>query len=176
MIRRAIVAVAVSLAVPMASMAQEARHIFEVEIDASVEDIWNAFTTSEGLQSWVAPLADVDLRVGGKWRANYNSDGQLGDETTIENTILCFDPKHMIALKATRFPIGFEFESAAKDTWSIFYFSPVSDNRTKITIVGLGYNESEESQRMLAFFEPANKHSMEQLRAAMRKRTEATAK
>ena len=75
----------------------------------------------------------------------------------------------MISLKATGFPEGFEFADVAKDTWSIFYFTPVSDVKTKITIVGLGYPDSEQSQKMLAFFKPANKYSMHQLSAAMKK-------
>ncbi|MFK7766747.1 MAG: SRPBCC domain-containing protein [Mariniblastus sp.] len=170
MIRCVILAVSSLLALSAAVVAQETRQVFEVEIDASVDDIWNAFTTTEALQSWVAPLADIDFRVGGRCRANYDSEGKLGDAKTIENTILCYDPKRMISLKATGFPEGFEFEEAAKDTWSIFYFTPVSDAKTKITIVGLGYNDSEQSQKMLTFFKPANKYSMDQLSAAMKKR------
>lgn len=150
--------------------AQEPREVFEIEIDAGVDDIWDAFTTTEGLKSWVAPLADIDLRVGGKWRANYKQDGKLGDASTIENTILCYDPKRMISLKATGFPESFEFVDAAKETWSVFYFTPLSKTKTKITVVGLGYNDTEQSKKMRAFFETANKYSMDQLRAAMKKR------
>ena len=135
---------------------------------ASVDDIWAAFTTTEGLRSWVAPLADIDFKVGGKWRANYNSDGQLGDATTIVNTILSYDPKRMLALKATGFPEGFEFIDAAKETWSVFYFTAVSENKTKITIVGLGYNDTEQSKKMRTFFDVANRYSMDQLSAAMK--------
>lgn len=162
-----------SVAISSTLVAQKRREVFEVEIDASVDEIWGAFTTSQGLQSWVAPLADIDFKVGGKWRAHYDKDGELGDAKTIENTILSYDPKRMISLKATGFPEGFEFATAAKQTWSIFYFTPVSDKKTKITIVGLGYNDSEQSQMMLAFFKPANKYSMDQLSAAMKKRSTA---
>jgi len=165
--------VTISLAICTPLVAQETREVFEVEIDASVDDIWNAFTTTKGLQSWVAPLADIGFRVGGKWRANYNKDGELGDADTIENTILCYEPKRMISLKATGFPEGFKFEDAAKKTWSVFYFAPVTATQTKITIVGLGYDDSEQSQKMLAFFKPANKYSMDQLAAAMKKQREA---
>ncbi|MCA9061214.1 MAG: SRPBCC domain-containing protein [Planctomycetaceae bacterium] len=148
---------------------QDDRLVDEFEIEAGIDDVWNAFTTTEGLRSWVAPLVDVDFRVGGKWRANYNKDGQLGDDTTIENTILSYDPLHMISLKATRFPSGFEFADAAKDTWSVFYFTRVTEKTTKITIVGLGYNDTEQSRKMRAFFKPANQYSMDRLRAALEK-------
>lgn len=146
---------------------QDNRIVDEFEIKANIDDVWQAFTTDKGLQSWVAPLADIDFRVGGKWRANYDKNGKLGDENTIENTILAYDPKRMLSIKATKFPKGFEFSEVAKETWSIFYFSPIDENKTKITIVGLGYNDSEQSQKMRSFFKPANEYSMLQLKAAL---------
>ncbi len=152
-------------------IAAENRVVDEFEIDAGIDDVWQAFTTSEGLKSWAAPLADIDFRVGGKWRANYNADGKLGDEATIENTILSFDPKRMLSLKATGFPAGFEFEEAAKETWSIFYFEAIDASKTKITIVGLGYNDTEQSQKMRSFFKPANEYSMSQLKASFKQAT-----
>ena len=157
----------VTLVLSTVLVAEEPREVFEVEMDASVDEIWDAFTTTEGLQSWVAPLADIEFKVGGKWRANYKEDGVLGDASTIENTILCYDPKRMLSLKATGFPEGFPFKEAAKETWSIFYFTPVSEMKAKITVVGLGYNDTEQSQKMRAFFGTANKYSMEQLRAKL---------
>lgn len=173
---RLVFAVAATLALSTVSVADEPREVFEVEIEASVDEIWDAFTTTKGLQSWVAPLADIDFRVGGKWRANYKQDGKLGDASTIENTILCYDPKRMISLKATGFPDGFEFKEAAKETWSIFYFTPVSETKTKITVVGLGYNDSEQSRKMRAFFDTANKYSIDQLRVALKKQRKAKQK
>jgi len=149
------------------AVGENSRVTDEFEIDANIETVWRAFTTNEGLQSWAAPLADIDLRVGGKWRSNYNPDGQLGDETTIENTILSYDPMRMLSLKATGFPKDFAFAEAAKETWSVFYFSSTADNKTKITIVGLGYNETEQSQQMRSFFKPANEYSMGQLKLAL---------
>ncbi len=67
---------------------------------------------------------------------------------------------------------GFEFVEAAKETWSIFYFERVSDSKTKIAIVGLGYTDSEQSKKMRAFFKPANKYSMDQLKAALEKKND----
>lgn len=145
------------------------RVVDEYTVEANISEVWHAFTTDKGLQSWVAPLADIDFRVGGKWRANYNPEGQLGDENTIVNTILAYDPQRMLSIKATGFPKGFQFAEVAKDTWSIFYFTPISETSTKITIVGLGYNDSEQSQKMRAFFKPANQYSMDQLKAALEK-------
>ncbi len=132
-----------------------------------IEDVWQAFTTTRGLKLWVAPLADIDFKVGGKWRVNYNVNGKLGDETTIENTILSYDHQHMISLKATRFPKDFPFVTAARETWSVFYFKPITASKTEITVVGLGYNDSEQSKKMRAFFAGANRYSLQQLEKAL---------
>ncbi|QEG21511.1 SRPBCC family protein [Mariniblastus fucicola] len=170
MMRHVILALAATLFCYESAIGQDVRVADEFEIEASVDLVWNAFTTTEGLQSWLAPLADIDFRVGGEWRANYAKDGKLGDETTIENTILCHDPQRKLSIKATGFPKGFEFENAAKETWSIFYFEKVSDTKTKITIVGLGYNDTEPSKKMRAHFKPANEYSMNRLKAALEKK------
>ena len=54
------------------AVADDAREVVEMEIDASLDSVWNAFTTTEGVKSWVAPLAAIECRIGGKWRAKYN--------------------------------------------------------------------------------------------------------
>ena len=143
------------------------RAVYETEIEAPVADVWRAFTTSEGLRAWMAPLADVELAVGGKMRANYQSDGVLGDDHTIENTILCYDPRRMLALRATKFPAGFPFVNAARETWSVFYFDALEKDRTKITVVGLGYTEEPESQRMRSFFATSNAQVLDALATVM---------
>ena len=80
---------------PRLAPPENARQVLEIEIDASIDQVWDAFTTTAGFKSWAAPLADVDFKIGGKWRANYNPQGKLGDATTIENTILSYDPRRM---------------------------------------------------------------------------------
>lgn len=165
---RMVAFVCIALTTPFSpAVADETREVFEIEIDAGIHEVWEAFTTTAGIQSWVAPLAEIDFKVGGKWRANYNAEGELGDSTTIENTILAYDPMRMISLKATTFPEGFAFVEAAKETWSVFYFSPVSTLRTKITVVGLGYTDSEQSQKMRSFFDEANEYSLKELEKAL---------
>jgi len=165
---RFIAVVCIAVTAPLTTVvAEDSREVFEYEIDAGIDAVWDAFSTTAGLQSWVAPLAEIDFRVGGKWRANYNAEGELGDPTTIENTILSFDPGRMMSLKATTFPEGFPFVEAAEDAWTVFYFSPISTERTRITVVGLGYTDSEESQKMRSFFAQANEYSLNELNKAL---------
>ena len=166
----AVILVAVfSSSVCPAVLADDSRAVFETEIPASIDDVWTAFTTTKGLKTWMAPLVEIEFKVGGIMKANYNSKGKIGDATTIENTILSFDPKRMLSLKATKFPKGFPFVTAAKNAWTVFYFSKVSASRTKITVVGLGYTEDAQSLKMRAFFDTANKYSLNKLAEALKK-------
>ena len=34
------------------------RVVYETEIDADINAVWNAFTTNDGLRTWMAPLVD----------------------------------------------------------------------------------------------------------------------
>ena len=37
-----------------------------VRTKASLDKVWNAYATSEGWKSWVAPVAEVDFKIGGE--------------------------------------------------------------------------------------------------------------
>ena len=167
MIRISLLACSVTVFSAALAVAEDDRQVLEIEIDASIDQVWDAFTTTAGFKSWAAPLADVDFKIGGKWRANYNPQGKLGDATTIENTILSYDPRRMLSIRPTRFPQGFPFVEAARQTWTVFYFSPVTKARTKVRLVGLGYTDDQQSQQLRAFFLQGNKFSLQKLAQAL---------
>lgn len=136
----------------------------EAVINAPPSEVWKALTTSEGLKSWMAPLVDIDLRVGGKMRSNYQADGKLGDENTIENTILSYEPERMFSIKATKPPANFPFAASIKDMWSVMHLEPVGADRTRLMICGMGFKDDAESTKMREFFDKGNAHTLEQLR------------
>jgi hypothetical protein len=37
-----------------------------------------AYTTKKGYENWATPLAEVDLKVGGFIKSNYNKEGKIG--------------------------------------------------------------------------------------------------
>jgi uncharacterized protein YndB with AHSA1/START domain len=152
------------------------RAVYTTEISASVKRVWRAFTQEKDLRGWMAPLVALDFRVGGTMRSNYNAKGRIGDERTIENTILSYDPEHMLSLKATGFPKDFPFKKVAKSTWTVFYFEPLAKGKTKLTIVGLGYTKDPKSQKMRSFFKGANQYSIEQLKKWLKKASNKTPK
>lgn len=151
--------------IPLAAFAQEPRKlVVEGDVDASPAEVWKLFTTVEGVTSWMVPKAEVDLRIGGSMRTNYNPKGKVGDAMTITNQILCFDPERMLSLKNVGAPEGFPHAKATKDTWSVIYFEPLDEGkRTRVRVVGLGWGEGPEVDAAYAFFEQGNAWTIKRL-------------
>ena len=137
--------------------------IHEGLVEAPVAQVWEAFTTSKGAESWMVAHAEVDLRIGGKMRTHYDPKGKLGDPGTIENTILSFHPERMLSMRNTKAPAKFKDAEAFQKTWTVIYFEKMGPKQTKVTVVGLGWGADEASQRVRAFFDRGNAYTLKKL-------------
>lgn len=132
-------------------------------VNAPPREVWNAWTTADGLKAWLAPHAEFELRLGGLMRTNYSESGSLGDDGTIENRILAFEPERMIAIQVSRAPAKFPFPNAVKNMWTVLYFSPDGQSRTNLRIVGMGFSDDPESAKMREFFKRGNEYTLSEL-------------
>ena len=141
----------------------------EAVVNAPVDEVWDAFTTSRGQEGWNVAKAEFELKVGGRWRTHYSKEGVLGDENSIEHTILSYDPKRMVSFRTIKFPKSFPFKESFSRVWHVLYLEPLGPKQTKVTLKGLGYGEDEESKKCRAFFERGNKISMDSLKRYVEK-------
>lgn len=137
--------------------------VTEGVINAPVASVWAAWTTPDGLKAWLAPHADIDLRLDGLMRANYAPTGQLGDPGTIENRILAFEPERLLSIRVARAPEKFPFRAIISEMWTVLYLTPTPEGKTLLRIVGLGFGPGEEAQKMKAFFQQGNDYTLAQL-------------
>ena len=144
--------------------AQEApSFVNEGVVNASIEEVWNVWTTDEGYKLLGPALADVDLRIGGLIRSRYRADGELGDAETIENEILAYEPLRMIAIRIHKTPQSFPFREAWKEAWTVVTLSEAEGGKTHLRVASMGYGSSEEAVAMREFFESGNQQTIEQL-------------
>jgi uncharacterized protein YndB with AHSA1/START domain len=136
-------------------------------VSASIEDVWKAWSTSQGYKALGVALADVDLRLGGLIRSRYSADGTLGDEQTIENEIIAFEPPRMIAIRIHKTPANFPFKEAWRHTWTVVTLTPLEGNRTSVRVASLGFRSDPESQAMRRFFERGNEQTLKALAAQL---------
>jgi uncharacterized protein YndB with AHSA1/START domain len=124
---------------------------FEVVIPAPLDDVWAAFTTKAGLQTWLWSDCTVDLRPGGDWIVNYPGGG----------TIVSFDPRREVVIRAMapeKFPevrrqrttATFRFESAGKDT--------------RVTLLQTGWKDGKEWDEAYDYLAQGNAQLLGQLR------------
>ena len=95
--------------------------VIEVTVPAPIGEVWKAFTTSEGLSTWLTPNAVVDLREGGEWTAHFPG-GSTGGGTILsfvpqkELVISALAPDKFPAVRAARTRAKFSFEAKGDAT------------------------------------------------------------
>ncbi|GEM_PF-2671539 len=137
---------------------------WNADIDAPVAKVWGAFTTKEGVEAWMTPVAEVDLRVGGTLKTNYNPQGTTGDESTIVHRILAFEPQRMLAMRVEKSPAGFPHAKVIEQAWGITYFEPLGPNRTHIRLVSAGWGSGPDWDAAEAFFQAGNEWTLNKLK------------
>ncbi len=132
----------------------------EFVVNATLDEAWNAYTTKEGWEGWAVPLAEVDWKINGMIRTNYNRDGQIGDSTTIIIHVVNFIPHRMITLQSEftdNFP-GFMKEDE-KNLFNIITFDELYPGYVKVSSYGIGYRNIEQYQNLMAYFIQANEQT-----------------
>jgi uncharacterized protein YndB with AHSA1/START domain len=108
--------------------------IIELSIPAPLPDVWKAFTTQEGLSSWLAPDTSVDLRPGGDWLVKF--PGSTGG-----GTIVSFAPEKELVINALA-PDRFPHVRAAR-TRAVFSFTANGSN-TLVRLSQTGWQAGKE--------------------------------
>jgi uncharacterized protein YndB with AHSA1/START domain len=139
-------------------------------VEAPLDQVWAAFTTKQGLESWMVAHAEIDLRVGGRMLTHYSKEGVIGDPGTIENLILAYEPQRMLTIKVGKPPERFPYKEAVKNVWHVLTFEEAGPGRTRVREVGVGYGSDEESQKLRKFFEAGNAYTLKRLQEHLAKK------
>jgi uncharacterized protein YndB with AHSA1/START domain len=95
--------------------------VLEVTVPAPLNVVWEAFTTSAGLSTWLTPGAVVDLKEGGEWTAHFPG-GSTGGGTILsfvpekELVLSAMAPDKFPTVRATRTKARFQFEAKGDST------------------------------------------------------------
>ncbi|WP_405207273.1 SRPBCC domain-containing protein [Aquimarina sp. LLG6339-5] len=134
--------------------------IQEFIINVPLDSVWNAYTTKKGWENWAVALAEVDFKINGKIRTNYNKNGRIGDSTTIHLNIVNYVPKKIITLQAeltSNFPNFMKKDE--KDLYNIISFENITTKKTKVTSYGVGYKNNPKYLSLMKFFISGNEKS-----------------
>lgn len=127
---------------------------FEVVVPAKISDVWNAFSTSEGLSTWLWRDCTVDWKPGGGWIVHYPGGATGG------GTIVGFEPGRSITIHAMapeKFP-----EVRRLGTTALFEFAPEGE-KTKVTLTQTGWKEGKEWDEAYDYLAQGNAQLLGQL-------------
>jgi uncharacterized protein YndB with AHSA1/START domain len=127
---------------------------FEVIVPGSLDQVWAAFTTNDGLAAWLWRDVRVDARPGGDWLALF--PGSTGG-----GTIVSLVPKQQLviaALAPDRFP------TVRKErTRAMFEFAAVTPDSTDVTLVQTGWKAGDEWDAAYDYLAGGNSELLNQL-------------
>ena len=136
----------------------------EAVVPAPPSTVWPLLSTTEGLRSWAAPVAAIDLRIGGTWETSYRRDARLGDPGNIRNRVLSFLPEHMLSIVVDSAPAGFPEPILVRTIWTVIELEPVRDEQTRVRVSMTGYGAGSGYDALYALFEQGNALTLSKLR------------
>lgn len=148
---KSMIAILVLLTVP--ALAAEPPIEAEVVVAASLDDIWNAWTTVEGVKSFFAPDARVEARPDGPYEIFFDPAAPAGRRGADGMRVLVCEPKRRFAFTwnaPEQFPAA-----RAQRTRVTLLFTPVDPTRTRVTLTHDGFGEGEEWAAVRAYFDGA---------------------
>ena len=146
-----IAVLAIALALASASRAGERAIDAEVVVAAPIDAVWQAWTTRAGIQSFFAPDAEIDPRVGGAFHIHMDplaGPGMKGADdmrfmALQAPTMLTFDWNAPPSLPETR----------AQRTFVVVRLAPIDSRSTRVTLHHTGWGTGGEWDKAFAYFD-----------------------
>jgi uncharacterized protein YndB with AHSA1/START domain len=129
---------------------------FAVTVPASVDQVWDAFTTSTGVTSWLAPQATIEPRPGGKWEVSFGPGSSTGG-----GTIVLLQPKSLLAVSALA---PDQFPTVRRErTTAVFFFDAAGPKTTTVRLAQTGWQQGAEWDKAFDYLSTGNAQLLEAL-------------
>ncbi len=128
----------------------------EVTVAASLDEVWHAWTTAEGLATFFSKQSRVELRVGGDYDMFLNIEpdhnGKRGSEGC---KVLSYLPKEMLSFEWTFPPSIPTLRDRDAKTHVVLRFDPIGERRVRVRFSQLGWQAGEDWDAGYAYFDKA---------------------
>lgn len=125
----------------------------EVTVSAPLSDVWTCWTTTAGVEGFVAPKAKIDLRIGGPYEWYFATEAPPGEQGSEDCRVLSFLPMEMLSFEWNA-PPSFGWRRYIK-TRVVVQFHELEPGVVKVTLSQLGWGEGAEWQEVYDYFDSA---------------------
>ncbi len=150
---RVAVLIWLALAGPGPAVAGERALDSQVEIAASLDQAWEAWTTREGVTSFFAPDAKIEPRVGGAFEVYMDPLARPGMKGADDMRVMAVQPRKMISFDWNAPP--HLAEARKQRTFVVVRFEPLADKLTRVTLHHTGWGDGGEWDEAYAYFDRA---------------------
>ena len=141
-----------SLAVP--AVAAERAIDKEVIVPAPVQAVWQSWTTKAGIESFFAPEAEVDAKVGGAFHIHINPYAEPGLKGADDMRFMALQPPTMLSFDWNAPPSL--PQARQQRTFVIVRLADVDNGKaTRVTLHHTGWGEGGEWDKAFAYFDRA---------------------
>lgn len=122
----------------------------EVVVDASINDVWAAWTTEAGVISFFAPACHIDLRIDGAYEMYFNPSAPEGQRGGEGMRLLAIEAPHRLAFTWNA-PTHLA-EMRDQRTFVELKFTTVSATQTKVQLTHMGFGDGPQWDATHAYF------------------------
>jgi len=140
----------------------------EIELNAAANEVWPLFATSDGLRTWMAPVAAIDPRAGGMMETSYTPGARIGDAGNILNRIEAIQSGERLAISIARAPPGFPHADNAAELRTLIELEPIDTARTRVRVTMRGYRAGEGFDVLYRHFSAGNAWTLHKLEERVR--------
>ena len=136
----------------------ETRYIHKrIDIQASLADLWEAWTTVEGVNSFFGNDATIEMRIGGPYEICFVMEKPKGQRGTEGSKLLAFVPKRMIdfewAIPRQFVEIRRQANKLWNRTWVVVFFKALNEALTEIEVYHMGLGVDNKWNEVYNFFD-----------------------
>ena len=122
----------------------------EVDVNAPLKKVWEAWTTAQGVRTFFAPDCEIDIRVHGKYDILFFPTAPKGLRGAEDNWVLAIQEGKMFSFTWDAPP---QFPETRKQRTSVVVrFVELEKNKTRIRLTHSGWGEGKEWDETFEYF------------------------
>lgn len=124
-----------------------------VVVAAPVADVYRTWTTPEGMKSFIAQGAVIEMKPGGKYEIYFDTSAPEGQRGSEGCEVLSFVENRMLSFTwnaPPQFP-----EVRQQRSFVVVHFSPIAGNQTRVDLTHGGWGQGEQWDKVYDYFDKA---------------------
>ena len=136
----------------------------QVVVAAPIDKVWQAWTTSAGIQTFFAPEAEIEPRVGGAFHIHIDPLAAAGMKGADDMRFMALQRPTMLSFDWNAPPSQPEIRQ--QRTFVIVRLAAIDANSTRVSIHHVGWGEGGEWDKTYAYFDKAWPFVLDKLKAS----------